>query len=648
MRLFLRSLLVLMLVLAAVPMVQASSPVNAPDAPMDDEIILLTSDGRISVRDPYTPPGIRPVVWDSPGNGFTNVITGDFNGDTAAEIVGLRGNDAIVFSPVVLPGSVDVSRTFTASAGQAWTQAVTGDFDGDGRDELVLVQTTNEPNLAIRMYEYEWQQGPGWTQTFTAGYGGAWTAIATGDVDGDGKDEFVAVRNANGANQIVILKPSNNWQSLFAQSYSFPWITVEVGDVIADGSNRAEIVVTRNDVQSNLPSMLVFRYTGSSTSLETLRSDIFFPPFQKVALGDVNNSGVDAIYLLRPGLFEGNPIVALANRYYGPGSVAVFNELGNQERFRTIHTGDLYGDSSAELVTMASTEYLIYTNPAANVNFQQIFGNFSTTTNFAIANLDGPGIPVGPALSVNPTSITWSIQAGQSASQQVQITNSGGSGTLNWTASVTEGGSWLNVSPIAGTAPSTVLVSANTTNLVGGTYTGNVRITAAGGAFNSPVNIPVSLTVSAPQFSVGPTSVSWYYRPGTTPPQRLVQVVGPSINWHAGVVPTSMVPQIEAAIASGTPMRIDNGFLLIGDQRGPDDVPIVTWIDINPTVGTATQSGTTVQLNLVTSEVDYGFNTAAIVFVADQVASPPAVVVRASVLRSLPDQSDLTFMPSIQ
>ena len=78
MRLFLRTLLVLTLILAAVPLVQASAQVDAPEAATDDEIILLSSDGRIVVRDPYTPPGIRPVVWESPGTGFSNVITGDF------------------------------------------------------------------------------------------------------------------------------------------------------------------------------------------------------------------------------------------------------------------------------------------------------------------------------------------------------------------------------------------------------------------------------------------------------------------------------------------------------------------------------------------------------------------------------------------
>ena len=650
MRLFLRSLLVLTLILAAVPIVQATAPADAPDAPMDDELILLASDGRIVVNDPYTPPDIRPVVWQSPGTGFTNVVTGDFNGDTAAEIVGIRYNEAIVFSPVVLPGSQDVSRTFEATAGQQWTKAVTGDLDGDGRDELVLVQTTSEPGLAIRMFSYQWEPGGGWTQTSSDGYGAPWQAIATGDVNGDGADEFVAVRNSGSFHQIVILKLDigSGWITLFNKDdYDYAWITIEVGDTNADGGNREEMVVTRGGVGSNLPSMLVFRYTGSSSNLDTVANAVYYPYFEDIALGDVNSSGIDTIYLLRPGLFDGNPVVALTNLYYGPGTVARFNELGNQTRFQTIHTGDLYGTSRAQLITMASTEYLIYTNPAINVNFDQIFGNFSSTTNFAVANLDGPGLPTGPALAVNPTSISFDVQAGQIATQQVQISNTG-TGTLNWTASVIEGGSWLTVSPASGTAPANIAVKANATDLVGGTYTGKVRVAGVGTVVNSPVDIPVSLTVTAPEFSVRPSAVSWYYRPGTNPPSREVAVVGPSINWHAGTVPTSAIPQIEEAITNGTPMRFDNGVLMLGDQHGPDDVPIVDWIDIDPSVGTATPGGAAVQLDLVTSQVPYGFNTAAVVFVADQVASPPAVIVRVSVLRSLPDQSDLTFMPLLQ
>ena len=421
-----------------------------------------------------------------------------------------------------------------------------------------------------------------------------------------------------------------------------------VGNTNSDGQNKQELVTTRSDVLGTFPSMLVFRYIGSSSSMETVDTFNYFPYFTKIALGDVNASGIETIYLLRPGLNQGTPIVALTNRYYGSGSVTQFNELAGQERFKNLQTGDIDADGKAELVVMAADEYLIYTEPATSKNLQQVPGSYSSTTNFVLANVDGTGLPSGPALGVNPTSITWNLQAGQNAGQQVQISNVG-QGTLNWTASVIEGGGWLSINPSSGTAPTTMLASANTTNLLGGTYTGKIRVTGVGGNIgNSPVDINVSLTVTAPQFSAQPTKVSWYYRPPTGPGANFVQVFGPSINWHAGAVPTSLVPQIEEAIAAGKALRWNDGLLLIDGQPLTEDVPVVLWIDINPTEGTATQSGTSVQLNLVTAEAPYGFNTAAVVFVADQVASPPAVVVRASVLRSLANQSDLTFLPSIQ
>ena len=101
--------------------------------------------------------------------------------------------------------------------------------------------------------------------------------------------------------------------------------------------------------------------------------------------------------------------------------------------------------------------------------------------------------------------------------------------------------------------------------------------------------------------------------------------------------------RIQAAIAAGRLMSINNGFLVLGD--GGEDVPIVDYIDVNPSSSTAVQIDVT--LSLVLARVPDGFNQAAVVFVADGVASPPAVVVRASVLRTLPDASDLYFLPVI-
>jgi hypothetical protein len=65
---------------------------------------------------------------------------------------------------------------------------------------------------------------------------------------------------------------------------------------------------------------------------------------------------------------------------------------------------------------------------------------------------------------------------------------------LNWTA--TDNASWLTVSPASGTAPSTLTASVSISGLTAGTYNGAITISATG-ATNSPLNIPVTLTVNA-------------------------------------------------------------------------------------------------------------------------------------------------------
>jgi hypothetical protein len=62
----------------------------------------------------------------------------------------------------------------------------------------------------------------------------------------------------------------------------------------------------------------------------------------------------------------------------------------------------------------------------------------------------------------------------QTGSQRFLISNSGG-GTLNWTASVSD--TWIQVSPLSGTADMIVRVSMDASGLTTGSYTGNITIT---------------------------------------------------------------------------------------------------------------------------------------------------------------------------
>jgi glucose/arabinose dehydrogenase len=104
--------------------------------------------------------------------------------------------------------------------------------------------------------------------------------------------------------------------------------------------------------------------------------------------------------------------------------------------------------------------------------------------------------PQPPALSVSPASLSFSAIEGAAAppAQNLAVSNTGG-GSLSFTTS--DDSSWLAATPASGTAPATVSVAVTTAGLTRGTYTGSVRIAAAG-ATGSPVDVPVTLVVAPP------------------------------------------------------------------------------------------------------------------------------------------------------
>ena len=146
-------------------------------------------------------------------------------------------------------------------------------------------------------------------------------------------------------------------------------------------------------------------------------------------------------------------------------------------------------------------------------------------------------------LSVSPDFVFFT-QTGSTAPEPVQVkvsavsssVFSGTLGAFTAKASTLSGGAWLTVSPTAGTGPGTLTVSANTTGIAAGEYSGTVTITAAGFA-NSPYSLGVSLVILAPALTVRPSSLSFSAVSGgaAPPPQALLVALigGGSFSWTA-------------------------------------------------------------------------------------------------------------------
>jgi hypothetical protein len=132
-------------------------------------------------------------------------------------------------------------------------------------------------------------------------------------------------------------------------------------------------------------------------------------------------------------------------------------------------------------------------------------------------------------LTLSPGKLDFTgVQGGTNPSgKTVSIAASNGT-DLSWTA--TSGAAWLSLSSQQGTSPSNVTVNANTSGLAAGTYLATVSISAPG-ADNSPLSIPVSLTVSPSTTPPPPSPTPPSSGPAITSPAAGATLAGASANF---------------------------------------------------------------------------------------------------------------------
>ncbi|MDE3164707.1 MAG: hypothetical protein KGN36_02795, partial [Acidobacteriota bacterium] len=144
----------------------------------------------------------------------------------------------------------------------------------------------------------------------------------------------------------------------------------------------------------------------------------------------------------------------------------------------------------------------------------------------------------------------------------------------------TSGGNWLSTS--AGSSPwqtpqTQIGVNVNISGLAGGTYQGNLHVAPTGG---TAVDVPVTLTVTAPGISASPASLTFSYRIGNDAPaaQQL------AVSGNGGALPFT-------ATASST-----GNWLAVSPAGGTTGatgtVPLSVTIDPTKITTTGTLTGT--------------------------------------------------------
>ncbi len=199
-------------------------------------------------------------------------------------------------------------------------------------------------------------------------------------------------------------------------------------------------------------------------------------------------------------------------------------------------------------------------------------------------------LPVVLTVSTNttvvssPTSLTFTSPQGATAAPPTQtITLTATGGTTGFTASVqpVTGGSWLQVTPLSGTATGTITASVAPNTLSVGTYTSNIIVKFLNAA-TSTVTIPVSLTVTAAQTvtvstnpATSPTALSFSYQLGSTAPASQTL----NVTSTGGAVPITITtnnPYLSVSPANGS--------------TGTSGSPLAVTVSIVPSALTTAQT----------------------------------------------------------
>ena len=231
-----------------------------------------------------------------------------------------------------------------------------------------------------------------------------------------------------------------------------------------------------------------------------------------------------------------------------------------------------------------------------------------------------------------PGQLSFSIKTADSVppAQTFQILN-GGSGTLMWNlaASTSDGGSWLSVTSVTGTAPEAVTVGILPASLPGGggtagTFVGQLVLTTAG----SEVTIPVSVVVGDSVFmQINPLNFTMPFG-GANPLSQVLAVssTGSAFNFSAAVAtgkggswlqtsPTGVncciTPEVVRVnvIASSLPVGIYTGEIIL-TQYGSATVNNNMAITV-PVTLTVTRGGTSF-FDSMPGELSFSMQTAGI------------------------------------
>ncbi len=613
-----------MAVAAPMPLM-AQEEVQSPDADGvgDDEIVYIDGDGFVRVLDTFQAPGDPEIRFVSPDRGWESVALGDFNGDGDMEIVAVGGGDEgdndddgqmAIWDPVPAGGGGTVELYRRSIDGKA-TMVAAGNFDDNinadeilfgyllqdeaqapGKDELfritVIKGTSTNPD------------GREWTDHIPRkDDGNQWNYVTVGNVDAFGTDEVALLDEEGG--EVNLYRLDDGFNRIWGDSSSNdPYRGVAIGDFYQGGT--LEVAVSRN---MNIPGNLyVYRYDAENDTLEGDYPgwNAFFRPYPRFLWpADIDGNSEDELFFLRR---DQDPRLVGLN--YPPKNVVLEGTL-NDDDFRVGVGGDFDADGRDEIAIASSERILIYTEIETGNRTPIEYGFTTDRRSLQAGDLDASGGVGAPNFGLSQiggagnvlTSIDVTIAAGEdSGALGYYILNLGSEANVSLEVTAPNKPTWLtyevNTSisgeTDAGTILGAVYTTFNATGLAPGAYQASLVIrdtNSPSQIANSPLTVPVALTVEPAALVPVPNAASFVYVPcPADPPARSIDIrLGglEGLNYSAAVME---VPDVEAALAAlageviGARIGKDGELFLLDDAGNESrlDFPAEAWTGTGP------------------------------------------------------------------
>lgn len=446
---------------------------------------------------PFTSTSFLPAqsftVGSTPGNFPHGLALGDFNQDGKADLVVSKSSAATV--TVLTNTSTADSILFGTSlsltaAGSFHEGAAAGDLDGDGKLDFVTTNTFN-PN-SISVYRNTTTSS---AISFAAkrdfAMAGSPYDVAIGDVDGDGKPDVVAVNSTTGANMVSVFRNTSVPGAIsFDARVDVPAgpgpFSIVIVDLDADG--RSEIVVTGQYSASSHLSVLKNNSTVGSIAFQApvILANLGGP--FTVAVGDLNSDGLPD--LMATDAFAS--AVAVKRNTSTPGILA----FAATQMFSTgaypegVAITDFDGDGKPDVVATNnqnnSVSVLQNTSSAGSISLAtHVTYTVGAAPNYVISgdlNGDGRSDLIVANTSVNYVSVLRNIIG---ANLQPSITSFTPAAGINGTAVTITGTNFIGTTAVkfGGISASSFTVNSSTgiTAIVGPGASGEVSVTTPAG-----------------------------------------------------------------------------------------------------------------------------------------------------------------------